>query len=266
MLRGSSPCIPLPELPDVEGFRRLLQRHGAGAQIAGIDVVDSGVIRGRSAAEFTGQLLGRHFAAPQRRGKWLLAPTDGPTLLFHFGMTGSLEWNVDLNSADRVTFALESGTLAYRDRRKLRGLWLAGRDQPVEEVIGPQGPDALGLTGPALMACFEGRRPVIKTLLMDQAVIAGLGNMLSDEVLWRAKVHPLRRFGDLQTDDRCRLDESLQLVLRAAVKQGRIPRTPSWLSSQRSLDEPCCPRCHRPLCTSRLAGRTSYWCPYCQAV
>lgn len=257
----------MPELPDVEGFRRVLSRHAVGEQIVNIDVRDPGVIRGQSSADFVGRLKGRVLGEPERRGKWLLAPTDGPTLLLHFGMTGSLLWSPRSerpDGADRVVFETGSGRLVFRDLRKLRGLWLAADDDAIAEVIGPQGPDALNLTGSELVDRLDSHRGNLKSLLMDQRVIAGLGNMLSDEVLWRSGIHPTRAFADLEPRERRDLDRSLQRALRASVKAGRIPRSRSWLSSQRSLDDPRCPRCHDALRTSRLGGRTSYWCPTCQ--
>jgi formamidopyrimidine-DNA glycosylase len=261
----------VPELPDVEGFRRVLSRHAVSERIVNIDVRDAGVIRGQSSGDFVGHLEGRVWEEPERRGKWLLAPTDGPALLLHFGMTGSLLWSghagadqAGSDRSDRVVFEMGSGRLVYRDLRKLRGLWLAAGEDAIAEVIGPQGPDALDLTGSALTDRLDGRRGNLKTVLMDQRVIAGLGNMLSDEVLWRSRNHPMRAFADLARPERGNLDRSLQQTLRTSVKAGRIPRSRSWLSSQRSVVDPRCPRCDHPLSTSRLGGRTSYWCPTCQ--
>lgn len=256
----------MPELPDVEGFRTILRQHLAGEKLVDIEVRDAGVIRQLAPDEFVRRLRGREFADPWRIGKWLLAPTDGPTLIFHFGMTGSLVWSGTdgENRHDRVLFETSMGRLAYRDQRKLRGLWLAGTDEEVQAVIGQQGPDALGLSALSLTERLEGHRGGLKALLMDQSIIAGLGNMLSDEVLWRARIHPARQFGSLDGKDRKRLSRCLQTVLRASVRDSRIPRSKSWLSSQRQARPPRCPRCRSELRTSRIAGRTSYWCPDCQ--
>jgi formamidopyrimidine-DNA glycosylase len=257
----------VPELPDVEGFRRLFQHHMVGKTATAVDVRDAGVIRGRSGEDFRAKVEGRRFADPDRRGKWLLAPTDGPTVLFHFGMTGSLVWDsphTEPHNFDRVLIQVDSGTLVFRDQRKLRGIWLSDDEDGVGEVIGEQGPDALGLSARRLEDCLCGRRGALKSALMDQHVIAGLGNMLSDEVLWRAKIHPARRFDDLRPSERAGLSRCLQRVLRASVEVGAIPRRATWLSSQRSRPDPQCPRCRVRLTTSRIGGRTSYWCPGCQ--
>jgi formamidopyrimidine-DNA glycosylase len=272
-MTGSGIGPPVPELPDVEGFRRVLSAHGTGERIDEVEVRDGGVIRGRSASDFARRLKGRVLATPERRGKWLVAPTGGPTILMHFGMTGSLAWLPAAESAseqggtfDRVIFGLGTGQLLYRDQRKLRGLWLVANETAIATVIGDQGPDALGLTRAQLFDRLEGHRGNLKSVLMDQSVVAGLGNMLSDELLWRAGIHPTRAFGELDDIARTRLHRSLQHVLRLSVKAGLIPRRPGWLSSQRSVEDPHCPLRHGPLQTSRIGGRTSYWCPICQPI
>jgi formamidopyrimidine-DNA glycosylase len=257
----------MPELPDVERDRQVLVEHAVGQRAVGVEVLDAGVIRGRPVAEFVDLVRDRRFQAPERRGKWLLAPTDGSTLLFHFGMTGTLEWrplDADPGRFARVVFEFGSGQLVYRDQRKLRGIWLAEDAPSIAAVIGQQGPDALGLSASELTSRLQGHRGSLKAELMDQHVVAGLGNMLSDEVLWRARIHPAVRFGDLDAPRRRALSSSLQHVLRASVKAGEIPRSSSWLSAQRASPDPLCPRGHGPLRTSRIGGRTSYWCPRCQ--
>ena len=257
----------MPELPDVEGFRRLLHGHVVGGRVAAVEVGDSGVVRGLSGPAFVDELEGRRFGEPARRGKWLLAPTDGATVLFHFGMTGSLVWESPDGGRlrfDRVVIRVRSGKLVFRDQRKLGGIWLADSEEAVREVIGEQGPDALGLSGPLLEERLDGRHGALKSVLMDQRVVAGLGNMLSDEVLWRAMLHPARRFGDLQSHERRQLGRALQRVVRASAQMGAIPRRAGWLSSQRFRPNPLCPRCRAHLATSRVSGRTSYWCPVCQ--
>ena len=257
----------MPELPDVEGFRRLIESHAVGQKVAEVEVRDPGVIRGRSGQDFARRLKGQRIAEADRRGKWLLAATDGPTVLFHFGMTGSLAWDGregELGRFDRVVIDVGSGRLVFRDQRKLRGLWLAADEGEVQSVIGEQGPDALGLTARQLEERLGHRRGTVKSVLMDQRVVSGLGNMLSDEVLWRARIHPARHYGDLRADERAGLSRGLHRVLRASVKAGAIPRRAGWLSSQRGVPDPRCPRCRTCLATSRIGGRTSYWCPACQ--
>ena len=257
----------MPELPDVEGYRRVVIGYAVGQPISNVEVRDCGVIRNRPCDAFVDELRGHTLMAPGRIGKWLLAHTDGPTLIIHFGMTGNLGWAPVIDTEDRfvrVVIDTPHGRLLYRDQRKLGGLWLAADAKEIEQVIGRQGPDAFGLTSSVLAARVERHRGTIKAALMDQSVVAGLGNMLSDEILWKARIQPARRAGGLDRHELRQLGRSTQQVLRPAVQAGRIPRRRTWLSSQRSSDDPRCPRCHEHLRTTTIAGRTSYWCPACQ--
>jgi formamidopyrimidine-DNA glycosylase len=256
----------VPELPDVEGFRRVLEDHAIGERIARVDVLDEGVVHGTSGAAFERRLAGLAITRTERRGKWLLAQTNGPTLLFHFGMTGSLAWSTKDASErfERVRFGIDGGHLAYLDQRKLRGVWLADGDAAIEKTIGRQGPDALRTTGAQLTQLVRGHRGAVKSVLMDQHVLAGLGNMSSDELLWRARVAPSRRANELADGELGALGRAMRSVLRASVRVGRIPTGRTWLTSQRGVRDPHCPRCHNSLRTSRIGGRTSLWCPTCQ--
>jgi formamidopyrimidine-DNA glycosylase len=169
----------MPELPDVERFRLLLHSRVVGRKVTAVEVLDPGVVRGRSGHEFTRRLEGRYFGEPARRGKWLLAPTDGPIVLFHFGMTGGLVWDRpdgELLRFDRVVIHFGTGKIVFRDQRKLHGIWLADGEDDARAVTGALGPDALGLTRRQLEERLTGRRGALKALLLDQQILAGLGN------------------------------------------------------------------------------------------
>jgi formamidopyrimidine-DNA glycosylase len=99
---------------------------------------------------------------------------------------------------------------------------------------------------------------------MDQSLLAGLGNMLSDEVLWRARLHPTRLASTLTPAEGNRLCAAARSTLSASVRAGHIPRTRSWLSGQRATDEPTCPRCGNDLRWSTVNSRSALWCPRCQ--
>jgi formamidopyrimidine-DNA glycosylase len=256
----------VPELPDVEGFRRVLARH-AGARIQKVVVHDRRVVRGTSARRFADALRGRRFRKPGRHGKWLIAPIDGRgVLLFHFGMTGSLSWHhvgEPTHRHDRVAFVHSTGELRYRDLRKLQGLRLALSDAQVRRVLGKLGPDALEVSRQAFDARVAGRRR-LKAALMDQSVIAGLGNLLVDEICWRARVNPLRKGSDLSGEERRRMYVQMLRVLRASVRAARVPGYSSWLTGQRDKRDGACPRCRTKLARARINGRMTVWCPRCQ--
>jgi formamidopyrimidine-DNA glycosylase len=257
----------MPELPDVEGFRAVLATHASGHRIARVDVADAGVLRGITARQLDDGLRGRRIAKPIRHGKWLIARTDGPSILLHFGMTGSLHWldsGVPRDRHDRVIFATSAGELRYRDMRKLQGITLARNRREEDRVLARLGPDALGVTPEELASLLGGRRGAIKTTLIDQEVIAGLGNLLADEILWRAGIQPRRPARSLTARERRALHTQMRRVLRASIPAGRVPPRPSWLTGARDQRQPRCPRCRGPLRRDRIGGRTSVWCPRCQ--
>jgi formamidopyrimidine-DNA glycosylase len=259
----------VPELPDVEGFRRTLRATGEGRRIERVEVADSGVLRGVRARRFCREVQGHTFSAPERLGKWLIARTDGElSVLFHFGMTGELVAcppDKPPHRYDRVRFDLSGRRgLRYRDQRKLQGLRLARSDAATARVLAGQGPDAAGLDREGLCALLAGRRATVKAVLMDQSALAGLGNLLADEIAWRARVHPRRRAGSL-TGAECRaLHTAMRGVLDRSVAAGRVPPLRSWLTGHRDDADPRCPRCGTALRRAAVAGRTTVWCPQCQ--
>src|SRR5919198_3435252 len=138
----------MPELPDVDGFRRVLADNAVGKRIAAVEVPDPTMLRNVSAQTLGGAVTGHRFGEPDRHGKWLIAPVGRVTLLMHFGMTGSLEWerrDTRRHVHDRVVFIYRDAELRYRDMRKFGGVWLARDEDECREVTGPLGPDANGL-------------------------------------------------------------------------------------------------------------------------
>ncbi|MEV3989559.1 DNA-formamidopyrimidine glycosylase family protein [Streptomyces sp. NPDC049837] len=259
----------MPELPDVEGFRKVLESCAKGRVIERVDVRDAGVLHGVSTRRLRDALEGRRFTEAERHGKWLLARTDGgPTLMLHFGMTGLLVCGHPDDAAephDRVLFTVGAGRqLRYRDQRKLQGLWLAADDSAVERLLDRQGPDAMAVGRAEFEAALSARHGRVKTVLTDQSVLAGLGNLLADEILWRAGLRPTCRANDLTEAERRRLYTHMRRTLRSAVTAGRVPPRDSWLTGHRDDPTPTCPRCHGPLRRSRMASRSTVWCPRCQ--
>jgi formamidopyrimidine-DNA glycosylase len=257
----------MPELPDVEGFRAVLAEHGAGRRVERVEVADAGVLRDVSAGQLERSLRGRRLGDPERHGKWLITGTDGPALLMHFGMTGELHWagpGEGRHRHDRVMFAVDGGELRFRDMRKLQGITLAERPGEIERVLAGLGPDALGIGRADFGRALGGGRQAVKAALIDQSVVAGLGNLLADEILWRARIHPRTPVRDLGPADRARIHGQLRRVLRAAIPAGRVPVRARWLTGSRDADGAKCPRCGATLARDRVAGRGTVWCPRCQ--
>ncbi|OBH58539.1 Fpg/Nei family DNA glycosylase [Mycobacterium sp. E2479] len=260
----------MPELPDVEGFRRELAKALPRRRIQCVDVRDAGILRNASAATLARRLVGHRFGAPRRHGKWLILPTDGPALLIHSGMTGHPYYakaGADPEKYERLVVSLDRGELRYADLRKLRGVWLAADDDELADVLGAQGPDALGMGLREFRDVVAARRTrggPLKPTLMDQSVIAGLGNLLVDEICWRARIRPTVSVAELGDDDVKNLHRAMAQVLHTAVRHGRVPGLPRWLTGARDDADPHCPRCGSLLRRGRIGGRMSFWCPRCQ--
>ncbi len=255
----------MPELVDVEGFRRVA-RHATERRIEHVDVRDAGVLRGTTERAMRDCLTHRRFGEPWRHGKYLGLPvteTDA-ALLLHFGMTGSLEWNTDEHRHDRVVFGLDGGELRYRDMRKLTGLRLARDGRELDAVLDELGPDAMSVSREELAQRLGRRRRRLKGALMDQGFLAGLGNLLVDETLWRARLHPRRDTTDLSRSDVSRLHGRMRTVLRHGAEAERVPDRPSWLTGRRDAPDGHCPRCGVHLERGRVDGRSTVWCPHCQ--
>jgi formamidopyrimidine-DNA glycosylase len=258
----------MPELPDVEGFRRHYARYAQGKRLRRVHVLDTVLLRNATPQTAARRLTGRQLGRGRRWGKWLLVPVGDSTLLLHFGMTGLLKWSSSRDGHphrhDRLLFETADGVLSYRNMRRFGGVWLARGDAEVEKVTGPLGPDAMDVDGRELAQMLGTRRGGIKAALMDQRLIAGIGNLLSDEVLWRARIHPKRRANDLSEREVRALDRELGQTIAACNRRGRIPGDPGWLTRVRGIRGAECPRCGTRLGRGKVAGRTACWCPRCQ--
>jgi formamidopyrimidine-DNA glycosylase len=189
-------------------------------------------------------------------------------VLFHFGMTGDLGWGDGTDGRhrhDRVVFELDRGELRYRNMRKLGGLWMAHDDDEAHRAMGELGPDALEVDLRRFRSLLAGRQGTIKPLLMNQSVLAGVGNLIADEALWQARIHPARPISELSDDEVRRVHRKLRHVLRTAVDRfDYVPSLRGWLTNVRGRPDAVCPRCRTPLRRSVVGGRTTYACPRCQ--
>ncbi|MEU2489958.1 DNA-formamidopyrimidine glycosylase family protein [Streptomyces sp. NPDC007883] len=260
----------MPELPDVEGFREVLSSCGRGRRVTRVEVRDPGVLRGVTVRRLRKEVEGERFAEPRRHGKWLIAPTDdGPALVWHFGMTGALlctPADEPLDRHDRVVLTMDDERqLRYRDQRKLQGVQLAGNEAAVGHILADLGPDALSVSREEFRELLDGRRGAVKNVLMDQSVLAGLGNLLSDEILWRAGVAPDSAAGELTEEETRSLYAAMRRVLASSVRVARVPPRRTWLTGRREDPDPRCPRCEGPLRSRRFSGRRTLWCPHCQS-
>jgi formamidopyrimidine-DNA glycosylase len=255
----------VPELPDVEHFRRTLAHHGAGRRIREVVTTDPAIVRNAGSEAVADAMRGVRLGEPERRGKWVVLWSDGPALLLHFGMTGDVipaPGPEGRHTHDRLILELEEGELRYRNMRKFGGVWLALDAGDAEDLLATLGPDALTIDRRVFAELLRRRRGRIKPVLMDQTALSGVGNLVADEVLWRARIHPARPVTELSDEDVARLHRALRGVLGTWVdRYGSLPGR--WLIHVRGPDA-ACPRCGSTLERSVVGGRTTYHCPRCQ--
>ena len=260
-----APPRSVPELPDVEGWKRYAARYAEGQRVRRVRVPDKQVLRNISPRGLARALSGQRLGHPERYGKWLVIPAKNGQLAVHFGMTGALKWtgaSRDRARFERLILELDGGELAYCSQRKLGGLWWAKNG--VSEVAGDLGPDAARIEKAEFCAQLDGVRRTIKATLMDQKLIAGIGNELSDEILWRARVRPGSKVRDLKPQQLNAIYSAVRKVVRRSMKHGRIPTERPWFKSERGKPHPVCPRCGSSVRTGKVAGRTAYFCPRCR--
>lgn len=260
----------MPELPEVELYRRLAIGT-VGRPVAEVHSPDPWFLKGGTdAAELQGALVGRRFEDARRIGKLLLLDVDGgPTVGIRFGMTGNLavdgRTGVDqLRSAprrheaawDRWSVVFEDGgALVVRDPRRLGGVSL---DPDVSRL----GPDAATLSAAELSAALGSSAAPLKARLLDQSRVAGVGNLIADEVLWRAALSPHRPAGSLSGQEVRRLRGQLVGTIARLVERGGSHLT-SLMEHRRPGGR--CPRDGAELARSVVGGRTTWWCPLHQA-
>jgi formamidopyrimidine-DNA glycosylase len=276
----------MPELHDVEHFRRTALHHAAGKRIEAVDVHSGSAFKNARVDELRQAIVGRELRAADRFGTWLVLRTDEPSLVFQFGASGELVWSPlgeTTLADDRVALGFAGGgELRFRTprarARENGGVWLA-RDMASERaIIGPLGPDALSLTRREFHRALGAQTGAVKLVLFDQAVVAGIGDTIADEALWQAGIHPLERIDQLTGARRDRLFEALRRVMLQWVGHYGVDLS-RWLTHVRGTPDATCPRCRTRLTTVRAeasappgaararataGGGASFVCPTCQ--
>ncbi len=282
----------MPELPEVETVRRGLAPVLAGRMIARAEVRRAG-LRFPFPPDMAARLTGRRVEALSRRAKFLLAALDsGETLLIHLGMSGRLliegAETATLHHAravpsrhDHVVLHMQDGTrITFNDARRfgVMDLWPTDRlqEHPMLARLGPE-PLGNGFHAKALAAALAGRRAPVKTALLDQRVVAGLGNIYVCEALWRAGIHPKRAAGRIGNQRVAALVRAIRAVLEEAIDSGG-----STLRDFRAADgelgyfqhafavyDRAGRPCPRAGCKGKIArivqgGRSTFYCPRCQ--
>lgn len=290
----------MPELPEVEVTRRSIQKALVGRAIARVATTGPSYFFLTPPSELARALRGRKAVTLTRHGKYLLATLDdGSRLLLHLGMTGQLfaagarsvrllsaARRATLRGAEAAAFRPDEHThlcllfrdrgpaLYFRDVRKFGkcALLPPGKSDARLEKLGV---DALDVTGAALLEATRGRRVAIKTLLLDQSVIAGVGNIYADEALFLSRIRPTRASRSLGRKECTTLARNVRRVLGRAIQTGgssiddfvRPDGTDGGYQHERRVygreGEPC-PRCRTPIRRIVIGQRSAHYCPSCQ--
>jgi len=259
----------MPELPDVEVYRRYIESTSLHQPIERVRIDDASLVEHGSARSLQRRLKGRSFESTRRRGKHLFIELDRDGWLeVHFGMTGDVAYHEaggDDPAYTAIRFDFENGaSLCYVNRRKLGHVSLV--DDPdafieTEEL----GPDAYDLSREDFIDLMQSRKGMVKSALMDQSFIAGLGNVYVDETLFRATMHPRTRLESLDRKAVGRLHKAMNEVIDSAIRKKANPeKMPRSFLLPRREPGAARPRCGPPIETLKPGGRTTYFCPECQ--
>lgn len=269
----------MPELPEVETIARQLRARGVeGRRIEKVQVNWARTVEPLSVKRFTEELVGNTIDRISRVGKWMMFSLgSGKTIMIHLRMSGS--FSMESGSHDRLVLTLSDGlTLHYRDTRKF-GRWKLVDDPQL--VLGKLGPDALtrAFTLQGFRVAMHKRHRMVKPLLLDQAVVAGLGNIYVDEALWEAKIHPQRWSDSLSDPELKMLYGAIRHVLQVGVRN-RGTSLGDGKTNYRDVDGESgghreqvkaygrdgspCERCGTLLMKIVVAQRGTHFCPKCQ--
>ena len=272
----------MPELPEVETVRRVTEPQITGRRIEAVRIVNAGVIAHPSAEEFCAALAGRTFTGMGRRGKFLLFSfAEGGRLVLHLRMTGQLlvtPADYPMEKHTHLILELPDGKeMRYADVRRVGRFWYLaeGEEDCVTgmDKLGPE-PDDPRITAAYLAEQRNRRRPV-KEMLLDQSVVAGIGNIYADEILFACRIHPETPCCELTEKELQQLAEQIPQIIAFYVEKNQIPqedylktggkdyRNTPFLRVYGHAGEPC-PVCGATLEKIAVGGRGSVFCPVCQ--
>lgn len=258
----------MPELPEVQTIVNFLHPKVLGRKILDLQILSKRITKGFNNSEIP-KIVGQKIVGIDRVGKWIvLKLSSRKCFLFHLMMTGKLLLNPShVGKHDRIILKLSGGdVLVFNDIRQF------GKCRLVDSVENLVGPDALKISLPDFKKILESKNKPIKNFLLDQKNISGLGNIYTDEVLWEAGIHPLRKTNSFKSSEIFRLLNSIKKVLKLAIKKGgtssRDYRKPDDTEGeyynirrayQRTGEK--CSRCRGVIKRIVVGGRSTHYCP-----
>ena len=272
----------MPELPEVETVKETLKLKLIGKKIKDVKIYYDGIIAYPEIKEFSKQIKNLPIKDINRRGKWLMFDLDKYYLLSHLRMEGKYFFKNKgdkLDNHEHVVFSLDSNEeLRYRDTRKFGKMYLIKKEDinnvgPIKD-LGLE-PWDTNLTKEYLKDKYKTKKLPIKTVLLDQSIIVGIGNIYADEILFLSKLNPLIKCCDLNDDDLENIIKYTKEVLEKAIKLGGTTiRTYTSVDGvhgrfQNELlihgkDKGICPNCGQAVSKIKVGGRGTYYCNNCQ--
>lgn len=282
----------MPELPEIEHLKRSLEPTLVGAAITRVlikrpDVIHHGESGVSQPIKKRDLLHKRTITRLDRRGKQLAILTDGPAICIHLGMSGNLRLVCASDRPPRTdhvhckwhwSSSATQGTMLFRDPRRFGGIWVFSSEAGLlEHRWRDLGPDALTIRSSALHESLARSRRPIKAALLDQRVLAGVGNIYADESLFAAGVHPQTLAASLKAATVSKLAQCIRQTLRRAIKAGGSTLRDyadangeqGWFAVQHRVYGRAglpCTRCDHPLTAAIVAQRSTVFCPTCQPV
>jgi formamidopyrimidine-DNA glycosylase len=262
----------MPELPDVEVMKTYLDATALHQKIREAIIEDAIVLENLTPVKLRKHINGQSFESTQRYGKYLFAKlSNGGYLVLHFGMTGRLKYYKNPEKEpeyELICFKFENDyNLAYVMSRKLGHVYLS---TDLKSFVDQKdlGLDVCSsdLNREVFHELLKDRRGMIKSALMDQSLMAGIGNVYSDEILFQAGVHPRQSVSDLTIDTINAIFDRMHEVLQTAIEHQADPGNypDDYLTPLRGEKEVRCPRCNGEIQRLEVAGRSAYYCPSCQ--
>ncbi|MCF7870578.1 MAG: hypothetical protein K9L94_00570 [Candidatus Omnitrophica bacterium] len=258
----------MPELPDVEVFKRYLSRTSLNKKIKKIEIDTPKIVEGKSLSKLKKELKGKKFTTAERVGKNLFVKTGGKWLLFHFGMTGFFKYFKKENDKPKHTRLLinfsNGHNLAFVNTR------LLGKVSIVDDLDNylkdkKIGQDGLEIDYKHFKQMIDNANKSIKSFFMDQSKIAGSGNIYTDEILYQANIFPKKKANKVSDKDKKKVFDKMKYVFKKAIEYKADPkRIPSsWLLNHRDESDKC-PKCGKKIKRIKISGRSAYFCKNCQ--
>lgn len=272
----------MPELPEVETVKETLKTKVLKKRIKDIKIIYDKIIEYPSIEEFRNNIINQTINDIKRRGKWLMFELDDYILFSHLRMEG--KYNIrDINDSydkhEHISFIFDDNTeLRYRDTRKFGRMLLEKKEEindkkPLNELGLEPWDD--NLTSDYLKDKYKNRKLPIKTVILDQSIIVGIGNIYADEILFMSHINPEIKANTLNDDDLINIINNTKIVLERAIKLGGTTirtyessegvhgRFQNELLVHNKIGEPC-PNCGESIIKTKIGGRGTYYCPNCQ--